>query len=59
MVPSMAAVLRAPVKLSSFSYVFFLGVFLFYMLDVVSLTVYNRDTLLNIGPSVAQRKPEF
>ncbi len=29
------------------------------MLDVVSITVYNRDTLLNIGSSVAQRKPDF
>ncbi len=29
------------------------------MLDVVSITVYNRHTLLNIGSSVAQRKPDF
>ncbi len=29
------------------------------MLDVVSITVYDRDTLLNIGFSVAQRKPDF
>ncbi len=29
------------------------------MLDVVSITVYDRDTLLNIGSSVAQRKPDF
>ncbi len=36
----------------------FLYVF-FYMLDVVSITVYDRDTLLNIGSSVAQRKPDF
>ncbi len=28
------------------------------MLDVVSITVYNRDTLLNIGSSVVQRKVE-
>ncbi len=31
----------------------------FYVLDVVSITVYDRDTLLNIGSSVAQRKPDF
>ncbi len=29
------------------------------VLDVVSITVYDRDTLLNIGSSVAQRKPDF
>ncbi len=58
MAPSMAAVLRAPGKLSSFSYVLF--VFLvFYVLYVVSITVYDRDTLLNIGSSVAQCKPDF
>ncbi len=34
-------------------------VFLLYVLDVVSITVYDRDTLLNIGSSVAQRKPDF
>ncbi len=32
---------------------------LFYVLDVVSITVYNRDTLLNIGSSVTQCKPDF
>ncbi len=31
---------------------------LFYVLDVVSITVYDRDTLLNIGSST-QRKPDF
>ncbi len=31
----------------------------FAVLDVVSITVYDRDTLLNIGSSVAQRKPDF
>ncbi len=53
-------------KLCSFSYVlllscmFYIYVFLlFYMLDVVSITVYDRHTLLNIGSSVAQRKPDF
>ncbi len=58
MAPRMAAVLRAPGKLCSFSYVLFVFL-LFYVLDVVSITVYDRDTLLNIGSSVAQRKPDF
>ncbi len=53
-----ANVLRAPGKLCSFSYVLFVFL-LFYVLDVVSITVYDRDTLLNIGSSVAQRKPDF
>ncbi len=50
--------LCAPGKLCSFSYVLFVFL-LFYVLDVVSITVYDRDTLLNIGSSVAQRKPDF
>ncbi len=50
--------LRALGKLCSFSYVLFVFL-LFYVLDVVSITVYDRDTLLNIGSSVAQRKPDF
>ncbi len=58
MAPRMAAVLRAPGKLCSFSYVL-LVFLLFYVLDVVSITVYDRDTFLNIGSSVAQRKPDF
>ncbi len=29
------------------------------MLDVVSITVYDRHMLLNIGSFVAQRKPDF
>ncbi len=58
MAPRMAAVLRAPGKLCSFSYVLFVFL-LFYVLDVVSITVYDRDTLLNIGSSVVQRKPDF
>ncbi len=57
MAPRMAAVLRAPGKLCSFPYVLFF--LLFYVLDVVSITVYDRDTLLNIGSSVAQRKPDL
>ncbi len=58
MVPSMAAVLRASRKLCSFSYVLFV-ILLFYELDVVSITVYDRHTLLNIGSFVMQRKPDF
>ncbi len=58
MAPRMAAVLRAPRKLCRFSYVLFVFL-LFYVLDVVSITVYDRDTLLNIGSFVAQRKPDF
>ncbi len=58
MAPSMAAVLRAPRKLCSFSYVLFVFL-LFYLLDVVSITLYDRHTLLNIGSSIAQRKPDF
>ncbi len=54
----MATVLQAPGKLCSFSYVLFVFL-LFYVLDVVSITVYDRDTLLNIGSSIAQRKPDF
>ncbi len=49
MAPSMAAVLR---------YVLFV-ILLFYVLDVVSITVYDRHTLLNIGSFVAQRKTDF
>ncbi len=58
MVPSMAAVLRAPRKLCSFSHVLIV-ILLFYVLDVVSITVYARHTLLNIGSFVAQCKPDF
>ncbi len=40
--------------------VFFGFVFLlFCMLDVVSILVYDRDMLLNIGSSITQRKPDF
>ncbi len=58
MAPSMAAVLRAPRKLCSFSYILFVFL-LFYVLDVVCITVYDRHTRLNIGSSVAQCKPDF
>ena len=58
MAPSMAAVLRAPSKLCSFSSVL-LVFLLFYVLDVVCITVYDRHTLLNIGSYVAERKPDF
>ncbi len=40
-------------------FVFYFLFFLFYVLDVVSITVYDRDTLLNIGSSIAQHKPDF
>ncbi len=43
-------------KTRRFAYVLFVFL-LFYVLDVVSITVYDRDMLLNIGSSVAQRKP--
>ncbi len=58
MAPSMAAVLQALRKLCSFSYVLF-DILLFYVLDIVSITVYDRHTLLNIGSFVAQRKLDF
>ncbi len=45
-------------ELCSFSHVLFIFLF-FYLLDVVCITVYDRHTLLNIGSSVAQRKPDF
>ncbi len=45
-------------KLSQ-TFVCFICFFCVYVLDVVSITVYDRDTLLNIGSSVAQRKPDF
>ncbi len=44
---------------------FFVFVFLFYVLDVVCITVYDRHTLFKrfylfiIGSSIAQRKPDF
>ncbi len=58
MAQSMAAVLLAPRKLCSFAYVLFI-ILLFYMLDVVSITVDDRHTLLNISSSVVQCKPDF
>ncbi len=58
MAQSMAAVLLAPRKLCSFAYVLFI-ILLFYMLDVVSITVDDRHTLLNISSSIAQCKPDF
>ncbi len=44
--------------LQFFSYVLFV-ILLLYVLDGVSITVYDRHTLLNIGSSIAQRKPDF
>ncbi len=58
MAPSMAAVLRAPTKLCSFSCVVLI-ILLFFILDVYTLIAYDRHTLLEIGSSVAHRKPDF
>ncbi len=58
MAQSMAVVLRAPRKLCSFSYVLFV-ILLFYVMDIVSITVYDRHMLLNIGSFIAQRKLDF
>ncbi len=38
---------------------FYFLFFIFYVLDVVSITVSDRDMLLNIGSSVVQRKLDF
>ncbi len=54
----MAAMLRAPRKLCGFSYVLFVFL-LFYVLGVVSITVYDRDTLLNIGSSIEAAKRQY
>ncbi len=40
-------------------FICFICFLLFYVLDVVSITVYDRHTLLNIGSSVAQCKSDF
>ncbi len=40
-------------------FVFLFVILLFYVFDVVSITFYDRHMLLNIGFSVAQRKPDF
>ncbi|XP_047657966.1 uncharacterized protein LOC113651947 isoform X2 [Tachysurus fulvidraco] len=58
MAPSMAAVLRAPRKLCSFSFIS-LVILLSCVLEVVCITAYDRHTLLNIGSYVAKRKPDF
>ncbi len=58
MEPSMAAVLRAPTKLCSFSCVLLI-ILLFFVLDVYTLIAYGRHTLLEIGSTVAHRKPDF
>ncbi len=46
-------------KTLQFFVCFFFFFFFFYVLDVVSITVYDRHTLLNIGSSVTQRKQDF
>ncbi|XP_047656443.1 uncharacterized protein LOC113651616 isoform X1 [Tachysurus fulvidraco] len=58
MAPNMAAVLRAPRKLCSFSFIL-LVILLSCVLEVVCITAYDRHTLLNIGSYVAKRKPDF
>lgn len=58
MAPSMAAMLRAPDKLCSLSSVLFV-MLVFLVLDVVSLIVYDRRTLLEIRSVVTNRKPDF
>ncbi len=58
MAPSMAAVLRGPTKLCHFLYVLLI-ILLFFVLDFYTLIAYDRHTLLEIGSSVAHRKPDF
>ncbi len=58
MAPRIAAMLRALRKLCGFSYVLFVFL-LFYVLGVVSITVYDRDTLLNIGSSIEAAKRQY
>ncbi len=58
MAPSMARRFASSGNTLQF-FVCFICFLLFYVLDVVSITVYDRDTLLNIGSSVAQCKPDF
>ncbi len=58
MAPSMAAVLRAPTKLCIFLCVLLI-ILLFFVLDVYTVIVYDRHTLLEIGSSIAHRKLDF
>ncbi len=58
MAPSMAVRVASSEKTAVF-HMFLFVILLFYVLDVVSITVYDRHTLLNIGSFVAQRKPDF
>ncbi len=58
MAPSMATVLRAPTKLCIFLCVLLI-ILLFFVLDVYTLLAYDRHTHLEIGSSVAHRKPDF
>ncbi len=57
MAPSMAAVLRVPTKRCNFScFTYYFAVF---VLDVYTLSVYDRHTLLEIDSSLAHQKPDF
>lgn len=56
--PSMAAMFLAPIKLCSSSSVL-LVILLFFVLDVVTKTVYDRHMLLKIGSFVTHHKPDF
>ncbi len=58
MAPRMAAVVASSEKTLQVFVCLFVFL-LFYVLDVVSITVYDRDMLLNIGSFIAQRKPDF
>ncbi|XP_051537628.1 uncharacterized protein LOC127431288 [Myxocyprinus asiaticus] len=58
MAPSMAAALRAPTQHSNVLFVLF-TILMFFVLDVVCLIVYDRQTLLDIGSAISHRKPDF
>ncbi len=58
MAPSMATVLQAPSQTGRFEFVLYI-IWMFLVLDVVCLIVYNRQTLLEIGSTVTHHKPDF
>ncbi len=55
---SMVAVLRAPSQTGCFLFVLYM-IWIFLVLDVICLIVYNRQTLLEIGSTVTHCKPDF
>ncbi len=55
---SMAAVLRSPSQTGCFLFVLYM-IWIFLVLDVICLIVYNRQTLLEIGSTVTHSKPDF